>query len=109
MCTIEGCKGKAFVKGFCAKHYMRMRRTGDPNKTRKRGPKPSIFSNAFPDLSPRTNARYSKAMSLLSVCGKKATLKAINIATRPDGSININLLLRIAMAMPARISSSRRH
>jgi hypothetical protein len=99
VCKLEGCKGKVFVKGLCAKHYMRMRRTGDPNRTRKRGPKPSIFSNAFPELSPRTNARYSKAMSLLSTCGKKAMIKAIKTATRPDGSINVNRLLGIATAM----------
>jgi hypothetical protein len=45
-CKIEGCKGKVFVKGLCAKHYTRMRRTGNPNKTRKRGRKPSIYPRA---------------------------------------------------------------
>jgi DNA-binding response OmpR family regulator len=39
MCTIEGCDRKPVAKGLCAKHYMRVRRNGDPNQTRTPGRK----------------------------------------------------------------------
>jgi hypothetical protein len=30
-CTIPGCSKRAVAHGLCAKHYMRLRRRGDPN------------------------------------------------------------------------------
>lgn len=33
-CTIEGCTSKHFGKGYCQKHYNRVRRTGDPQTVR---------------------------------------------------------------------------
>ena len=30
-CTIPGCPNEATAHGLCAKHYMRLRRHGDPN------------------------------------------------------------------------------
>ena len=60
MCTIEGCDRKPVAKGLCALHYMRARRTGDPNQIRKSGrkrdPSPMLMSV---DRSPRSNARWS--------------------------------------------------
>lgn len=32
LCTIEGCAGKHESKGLCVKHYLRLRRHGDPLK-----------------------------------------------------------------------------
>lgn len=29
-CTIEGCRGKYLSRGYCSKHYWRMKRHGDP-------------------------------------------------------------------------------
>jgi hypothetical protein len=40
MCSIEGCGAKTVAKGLCAKHYMRLKRTGDAVKTGRPGPKP---------------------------------------------------------------------
>ena|SRR5215471_3340538 len=40
MCKISGCRTPAIAQGLCAKHYMRLRRTGDPTAKRKPGPKP---------------------------------------------------------------------
>ena len=61
MCTIEGCDRKPVAKGLCALHYMRARRTGDPNQIRKSGrrrdPAPMLMSG---DRSPRSNARWSR-------------------------------------------------
>jgi len=34
-CKINGCDEKHRTKGFCGKHYMRMKRHGDPNITLK--------------------------------------------------------------------------
>jgi hypothetical protein len=39
-CTIEGCPNAAVAKGLCAKHYMRVVRTGDATAKQKPGPKP---------------------------------------------------------------------
>jgi hypothetical protein len=37
MCRIEGCDAKPVAKGLCAKHYMRQRRQGSPDKVGKPG------------------------------------------------------------------------
>jgi DNA-binding response OmpR family regulator len=54
MCTIVGCDRRPVAKGLCAKHYMRARRTGDPNQTgrpgRRRDPAP-ILMNEDPSLN----------------------------------------------------------
>src|SRR6516164_5784108 len=61
MCTIDGCDRKPVAKGLCALHYMRPRRTGDPNQIRKSGrrrdPAPTLMSG---DRSPRSNPRWSR-------------------------------------------------
>jgi DNA-binding response OmpR family regulator len=73
MCTIEGCDRKPIAKGLCAKHYMRARRTGDPNQTgkpgRKRDPAPMPTSG---DRSPRSIARWPQTAD---------THKAVETAT----------------------------
>lgn len=37
-CTAVGCEGFAIAKGFCRKHYVRMRRTGKLTTTRNAAP-----------------------------------------------------------------------
>jgi hypothetical protein len=102
MCRIKGCYAKAVSKGLCAKHLMRVRRTGDPHKTRKPGPKPSPLLAAhrgmFPDLSPRTQARQVRAFRLLRAYDPsgKVSERAIKAAGRPNGSMNASKLLKIA-------------
>jgi hypothetical protein len=36
-CSFPDCHAKALAKGLCAKHYMRLRRRGDPAKVGRRG------------------------------------------------------------------------
>lgn len=37
VCSVEGCERKAVSKGFCFRHYMRLRRTGKLTTTRRMG------------------------------------------------------------------------
>ena len=37
LCSIEGCDKPSKSRGLCQTHYMRLRRTGDPNKVRPPG------------------------------------------------------------------------
>lgn len=39
-CSVFGCNNEHFARGLCAKHYSRMRRTGQLEKTYKTGRKP---------------------------------------------------------------------
>jgi hypothetical protein len=98
MCRIKGCKAKPVAKRLCAKHYMRFRRTGDANQTRKAGRKRSEYLSHwrkhFPEYSPRTVARLVEAMRLLPSGTKGKRL--IKAATRPNGSLNVKKLLRMA-------------
>jgi hypothetical protein len=100
----ERAGAHAVAHGLCAKHYMRLQRHGDVERTLKRGPKP-LFSftptmrEMFPEMSPRTFARYMQAMSLLhTYCDKETCTAAIKAAGRPNGSLNVSKLLAIAMA-----------
>ena len=34
-CTVEGCSNKHEAKGYCNKHYLRLRKHGDPNYVRE--------------------------------------------------------------------------
>lgn len=101
MCIVEGCESKAVSKGLCAKHYMRRRRTGDPNVTRKPGAKATEWSNfissQFGELSPRTRARFKLAMSLLDGQPEKVRQETMQRATRGNGSFNFSKLLDMAI------------
>ncbi len=37
MCSIDGCGSKPVTKSLCAKHYMRLRRTGSATEIKKPG------------------------------------------------------------------------
>jgi hypothetical protein len=103
MCKIKGCQGKVVVRGLCAKHYMRERRTGDPTKIGKPGPAPSPYMAmanfvSEGEWSPRTMARYAEASRILDGCSAPARAALLKACTRPNGSINVsNLLGRAAM------------
>jgi hypothetical protein len=96
MCRIDGCDREPTAKGLCAKHYMRLRRAGDPNHVRKSGPKPSENRSL---LTPRARARFAQAMRTLEDAGGGAEekLQAIRAARRPNGSLNVSKLLGIAI------------
>jgi hypothetical protein len=83
---------------------MRLRRTGDPEKVGKRGPKPPEWRKElremFQDIqSPRTHARYIKAFMLLRAFDRETSQAAIKQASRPNGSVNVSKLLKIAEEM----------
>ena len=99
-CSIMDCDDEATSRGLCAKHYMRWRRHGDSNAVQKSGRKrKSIGRQMFEhDWSPRTIARFDKAHRLAAriheVAGfNDAFEKAVQSATRPDGSLNVSKLL----------------
>ena len=98
MCTIEGCARKPVAKGLCAKHYMRDRRTGDANRVRKAGRKKSKVRSLMPEgWSPRTCTRFVHAMDMLwAACDQGEVKRAIEAATRPNGSLNVSKPLDIA-------------
>ena len=108
-CQIENCGKKVRAKGLCPAHYARLYRGGDPSVKRKGGPQRDAARAAavalFPDWSPRTQARYWKAMrqlqrvdSLQSTNHFETALKA---STRPNGSINVSELERRAESLAA--------
>ena len=98
MCRIDGCDREPTAKGLCAKHYMRLRRAGDPNRVRKPGWKTSEARNLMREWSPRTFARFTLAMRMLEDAGigVEEKQRAIKAASRPNGSMNVAKLLRIA-------------
>ena len=44
VCKVEDCNDEYFSKGYCRKHYTRVRKYGDPDKVNKRGRKSSCDS-----------------------------------------------------------------
>jgi hypothetical protein len=51
MCKIDGCNRVPVAKGLCAKHYLRLRRTGDASLVRKTGPKKECFEADGPRVN----------------------------------------------------------
>ena len=102
MCSIEGCDGKTVAKGLCAKHYMRVRRTGDPSKTRPPGPPrkgglTAFLRSKFSDLSPSTQNRHIRAYKVLTAFGGQEALEAAILkASRANGSLNVAAMERQA-------------
>jgi hypothetical protein len=102
MCSIEGCDGKTALKGLCAKHYMRVRRTGDPSKTWLPGPPrkaglTAFLRSQFSDLSPNTQNRHIRAYKVLAAFGGQEALEAAILkASRANGPVNVAAMLRQA-------------
>ena len=102
-CKIKGCKAKVVAKRLCAKHYMRRRRTGDVNQTRKAGrkrdPMREMTDRLFREWSPRTRATFSAANKLLNASVDRDEAHRIMArATRPNGSMNVTRLYEMAVA-----------
>jgi hypothetical protein len=97
MCSIEGCDREPVAKGLCARHYMRRRRTGDPNRTRKAGRKRDPLRDLFQEWSRRTVGHHKAAMMvLLTLGGEELWAQAVKVATRPNGTLNVAELERQA-------------
>jgi hypothetical protein len=101
MCSIEGCDAKPVAKGLCAKHYMRVKRQGSPDKTGKPGRPRSagleLTRSVFAAYSARTIARHNKAMQML---GSEALRKnVIERNTCPNGSLSVSGMLATAKVL----------
>jgi len=94
MCDVKDCPNNSVAKGLCAKHYMRARRNGDPNKVRKRGP----TSDRPRAVSARTWTRFKRAGLLFELMGYPSEdfVRAMDKTKRRNGSFNVSELLRWA-------------
>ena len=94
MCNVKGCPNNSVAKGLCAKHYMRARRSGDPNKVRKRGP----ASERPAGVSARTWTRFKHASNMIQAMGYSLEEfeRMMNEVKRRNGSYNVSRLLRLA-------------
>jgi hypothetical protein len=102
MCKISGCRTPAIAQGLCAKHYMRQRRTGDPNVKLKPGPKPK---------RPRQNAEeVSSLSSRLSKRAAAAPSHEVLALRREVASLRrkVRALERQAAAKPKRALATAR-
>ena len=111
-CTIENCGKPAVGKGLCRTHYMRQRRTGDPHVCREPG-RPRDERKAdilalFPEWSRSTRQRYWRAFNQLQALAELQGIeagplspyhKAIDACTRPNQTLNVDKLARMAEAM----------
>jgi hypothetical protein len=108
-CRIENCRKRAQAKVLCSAHYGRLRRGGDPSVKRKSGAKRDVIRAAvlalFSEWSPRTKARYWKAMNQLQwvdrLQGTNHFEAALRACTRPNGSFNVLELERQAESIAA--------
>jgi hypothetical protein len=80
MCTIAGCDGKAVSNGLCAKHYMRLRRTGDPNVTRRPGVKATGPSKELSDKIAAGMPSFLAVPHFQQIIGTKARLTGTPVA-----------------------------
>ncbi|OBI53596.1 hypothetical protein [Mycobacterium sp. E787] len=104
-CSVDSCQRQVKAKGLCEKHYRRMRRTGDPNQVRKPGPAPDPYRAQVRGLQysdfgcERTMQTYVAAMAMLGAfADHDAFAAALAAATRPNGSLNVSKLRRLADA-----------
>lgn len=69
VCAIEACDEKAAARGYCRKHYMRLRRNGDPTEARRRGRAPDadleVARALFPNADERALKQYVDDLRLL--------------------------------------------
>jgi hypothetical protein len=118
-CSIPGCGGRAFARSLCVKHYRRLRRRGDANATNRPG-RPQSESLArlrglFSEMSRRNEWRMLRAYRLSASLkaeglvpeGEDVVRRAIELATRSNGSLNVAKMLdyvetRMAMAIALR-------
>jgi two-component system, OmpR family, phosphate regulon response regulator PhoB len=100
MCTINGCDRKPVAKGLCAMHYMRARRTGDPNHTRKPGhkrdPLPMWTSQ---DQSPRLYADWPQTAADAHGTTEQAVDAATSTREPAEHPIQIGMMKRTLLLL----------
>ena len=101
-CAIPDCTAAAVAKGLCGKHYMRIRRHGDPARTDKRGPKRTLkASSIFPRdaMGARSRRRYDRAVRIAEMLRDEFEIypmeSALKAAMRPNESLSVAKLLKI--------------
>ena len=105
LCSVPDCGAAARTRGLCQKHYMRTRRHGDPDATKRPGREASRFTeiarDVFRDQSPRTQARFARALRMARLIADNFDLdfdavwaEAHKAAVRPNGSMNFTVLLQ---------------
>ena len=107
-CTFSGCKAKAVGKGLCAKHYMRLRRHGDPGKVNARGrlDGDAAARKMMSELSDRSYARFQRGLGLLRLF-ELDVAPVIAKCTRLNGSMNLAMFERLAEGMAAMTRAER--
>lgn len=70
-CSLDGCDRVHNALGYCAMHYYRLRRTGDPLKVRSGGPRPRIAPIVFDVLEADGGWLTAEGISLAT--GEKLT------------------------------------
>jgi hypothetical protein len=92
MCKVTDCQNKPVAKGLCAKHYMRLRRNGDANTVRKRGP----VSERLAGMSARTWTRFKHASLVFQAMGYSLEdyQWVIEQSKRRNGRVNVSGFLR---------------
>lgn len=99
-CRVDSCGRPIKAREMCAMHYMRERRTGDAGQTRGPGGRPRDPRRAMwakvmgEEWSERTFSDFYIAVETLTEVG--AVEPAINAATRPNGTLNVAKLSRLA-------------
>ena len=101
-CAFPDCQAKAVAKGLCAKHYMRLRRHGDPAKVNARGRRDgdTAARKMMSELSDRSYARFQRGLGLLRLF-ELDVAPVIAKCTRPNGSMNSAMFERLAESMAA--------
>lgn len=107
-CTFPDCQAKAVAKGLCAKHYMRLRRHGDPAKVNARGRRDgdAAARQLMSEVSDRSYARFLRGLRLLRLF-EFDVAPVIAKCTRPNRSVNWARFEQLAEDMAAMTLAER--
>ena len=101
-CAFADCQAPAVAKGLCGKHYMRLRRHGDPAKVNARGRRDgdAATRKMMSELSDRSYGRFQRGLGLLRLFELDAA-PVIAKCTRLNGSTNWAMFERVAESIAA--------